>query len=782
MGGWLMLIGVLLLAGPSEAEGSGGAERYGAGACPAESDCRAPARPTAWDSVGYVVGQVRADGVPLPLARLQISARGGTRTIASDEQGRFLASVPTGAVVVEIAATGFAAERRRFVLAGGDTVSLLFELRQAVVTLDELQVTATPHARDPLAVPQSITTVSGRALERARSSSLGGTLAGQPGISVRFDGPGASAPVIRGLSGERIVILQDGHRTGDLAATAPDHAVTIDPSSASRIEIVRGPAALLYGNNAVGGVVNVISGDLSVDAPLTLTGTALLSAESGTRGGSAAVEAQAPLGERGLVRIRAGARDHGPVAAGRRGRGSQPDDDVAWADGRAFRLGNTNSSVRTGSVGTGWRFGGGSVAAAARFHDFEYGLPHAAGDDPVLLSGGRQELLFRIESSAGPLSGIRLDGGQQWYDHDEADGSGEVLTRLGVSSGHVQAVGRTPDLSILRDGAAGVSLSWRNNSVTGDASLTPPNSGGSVGAFIYQEVAPFGSDRVRFPVGLRLDRHRIRSRTTDLFGAGTAREFVAPSGSVGIMVRPGGITSVGASLSRAVRSPTAEELFSMAGHAGTGAFEIGDPRLAAEYATGGEVVGRVRGARVRAEVAAYVNDIRGWIGLFPTGRDTLVSDGAGGTRAYPLHVVSQRDARLTGVEGAIDWSFESGIRLGVMGDAVRARDAEDGALPFIPSGRLGASVRYEVRGLDGGIRGRRVFRQGPVPPGELRASAHLLVDADVSYAFMLAGRRQLVTVRAENVLDEAYRDAASRIKSFAPNPGRSIIASYAITF
>src|SRR3712207_2369592 len=204
-------------------------------------------------------------GSVVPAARVGVAALG--RATTTDGAGRFvLRGLRRDQAHLQVTQIGYAPRRLALDLRAptvGDSLWLDVSLEQVAVSLGGVQVTATPSGRDPLAIAQSTTTVSGKDLERTAAATLGATLAAQPGISARYQGPGASAPIIRGLSGDRVLVLQDGHRTGDLASTAPDHGVTIDPSAAQRVEIVRGPAALLYGNNALGGVVNVISEDRS---------------------------------------------------------------------------------------------------------------------------------------------------------------------------------------------------------------------------------------------------------------------------------------------------------------------------------------------------------------------------------------------------------------------------------------------------------------------------------------------------------------------------------------
>ena len=206
-----------------------------------------------------VVGVVVDDsGSPVPSA--EIVTGSPPRIVLTGRDGRFRFQ-PAGwdSVELRVSAPGHAPVRIRTALRDD---ALRIVLTRTPLRLPGFQVTATPGARDPLAVTQSTSQLAGGALEREQGSSLAETLRREPGVAVRFMGPAATMPVLRGLTGDRVLVLQDGRRSGDLAGSADDHGVTIDPLAAHRVEIVRGPATVMYGNNAMGGVVNVVSGDI----------------------------------------------------------------------------------------------------------------------------------------------------------------------------------------------------------------------------------------------------------------------------------------------------------------------------------------------------------------------------------------------------------------------------------------------------------------------------------------------------------------------------------------
>lgn len=683
-----------------------------------------------------------------------------------------------GVVTLLVIAPGFASAAVTRPVGAEATVTL----RRLAQGLGAVQVTATPTARDPRAVTQSTTTVGAAELARSGGATLAGALAAQPGISVRSDGPGASMPIIRGLTGERLVVLHDGVRANDLAATAPDHGVTIDPLAMRRVEVVRGPAALLYGPNAVGGVVHVISDDVPLARPAHAERAVAVQGEGALPGLGLAGDVTLPLGAgadggaRGWVlRARAGGRTHGDqrLAAG-------------------ARLGNTSLDARHGAVGLARVGTAGAAGVAYRGYDFAYGMPVvAAGDAPVRLDGRRHELLARAESRRGhgPFAGVRAEGSAQWYTHREVVEGTEAM-RLGATTQWGQAIARTRDARWLKDGAVGVQATRRRNGVDGALALTPPTRGGTAGAFLFQEFTPFadvprdavGLRALRVPFGVRWDVTRVDADASPRFGPARTRRFDGVSGAVGLTLPLARGVSLGANLARAVRAPAAEELYSEAGHAGTGSFEVGDATLRTERTTGADVVLRVQRARVTAQVAGYRNAVDGWVGLYPTGRDTIAPDGAGGTKALPLYRISQRDATLAGAEASLEAVLAGvgitggrGLVAGALVDVVRTRDALGAPLPFIPPARVGGHLRWDDGRREAGVRVRHARAQRRVPDGEFATGAYTLVDVHAAVPLPIAGRATVLTVRVDNATDAAWRDAASRIKAFAPGIGRNVV-------
>lgn len=719
------------------------------------------------------------DSAGTPIADVQVVVNRLNRVAVTNDSGRFFfAGLPAGAYHLTAIQLGYRPGHTDVVVAsdGPDlTVRITMGRAPSITQLSAVQVTATPIGTDPRDVAQSTTEISAAQLSRNLSGTVAQTLANEPGISVRYNGPAASSPVIRGMTGERILVLQDGQRAGDLASTSSDHGVSIDPLTAQRIEVVRGPASLLYGNNALGGVVNVISNDLPTSIPEHVDGYVNASAESATPGAATAIGVTIPVGSTLALVGRGQVRRGGDLRMG-----------------RGLTLANSYFRNRSAVGGASYVGSAASAGLLYRNYAFDYGLP-SADDDGAHIEGARHELNARAELTAPPslFTSLRLNGTAQWYEHDEVEPSGEIGTRFNLGTQTVDALGRTAFGRV--NGAIGASGTFRQYSATGEEALTPAANSNGAGIFVYEEVplSAIDDSHARAPhlqFGARFDLHRIESRSGDpKFGPGRSLEFNNFSGSVGVNLPLAPGVSLGLSAARAFRAPTVEELFSNAFHAAAGTYDVGNPALRSETNQGVDAVLRAEGARVTAQVSGYLNQIADYIA--PTiVKDTII-DEADGPATVPLNRFSQADATIRGVEGRVEVEVLPRTVVGVMGDALSGRFVDGGALPYMPPARIGGLVRYDGALLVLDAEYRHAFAQTRVPvaaaagdPAAVATGAYDLVNVSVGYSFTAAGRLNSVTLRADNLFDAQYREAASRIKSFAFNPGRNVALVYRLLF
>jgi iron complex outermembrane receptor protein len=723
-----------------------------------------------------IIGTV-TDSSGTPISNAQVMVSSLNRVTTTNAAGMFLLrGLPAGNYHLSAIMIGFAPGHADIVVPeDGDSVRVAIVMHRSALQLSGIQITATPVGTDLRDVTQSATELSGQALARNLAPTVAQSLENEPGVSVRYNGPAATAPVIRGLQGERILVLQDGDRAGDLSSAAPDHGVSIDPLAAQRIEVVRGPASLLYGNSALGGVVNVISNDIPSEIPSHVDGYIAGQAESATPGGALSGGVTVPIGSTFAIVARGGGRHADDM---RQGGGDRLDNSY-------FR-----NLYGVGGVGFGTSRATGGVVY--RGYGFEYGLPSAEGEG-AHIQGTRHEVVGRADINTGTnaIGSVRVSGTTQWYQHDEIARTGAINTSFDLRTQTVDVLARTRFGAVT--GALGTSGLLKQYASTGDEALTPAADSRGAGVFFYEDI-PLGSlsnpDALvpRLQFGGRYDTYRIDSKDSDdpKFGSGRGLSFNSASGSVGVSIPLGTKLSFAASAARAFRAPTVEELFSNAFHEAAGTFDRGNPDLEREINQGVDGILRLQSGRVTGQFSAFASRIRNYITPNIV-KDTLIDNGAA---SVPLNVFTQGDARLRGIEGRIDAEVVSQIIVGVMGDMVRGDlESSNEPLPFMPAARIGTLGRWDDGRYSLGAEVRHGFAQTRVPPAvsdadpsALATDAFTLVNLSAGVTLPLGDRVHAIMLRVNNVGNTRYRDATSRIKTFAFNPGRNVSLVYKVLF
>ncbi|MBI4500986.1 MAG: TonB-dependent receptor [Gemmatimonadetes bacterium] len=717
------------------------------------------------------------DSAGSPIADVQVIVTALNRVATTDDEGHFVfQGLPLGSYHLRAQRIGYAPAHADVTLGASDTeVTVSIVMHASPLQLNPIQVTATPTGTDPRDVPQSVVSLSGEQLARAAGASLAQTLAGEPGIAVRFNGPAASAPVIRGLQGERVLVLQDGDRAGDLSSTAPDHSVSVDPLTATRVEVVRGPASLLYGNQALGGVVNVISNDIPSEHPTHVDGYLASQAESVNPGVSGAGGLTVPLG--------------GSLALVARGGGRHSDEMRMGGGGQLL-----NSFFRNyyGVGGLGFAGTTANGGVIYRYYHQNYGLPSAGGES-ARIEGQRKEVQGRSDFTINSalLTSLRVSGTAQWYGHAEINQeTADTNTSFSLKTQTVDLLGHITTGSST--GAIGASGIFRQYAATGEEALTPAANSNGAGAFLYEEI-PLGAREdpdaavTKLQFGGRFDSYRIASQAGDpKFGLPTSITFNTFSGSMGLMVPAGSRFSLSGSVARSFRAPSVEELFSNARHEALGTYDVGNPALKAEINQGAELIVRLHSGRANGQLAGYYNSIQNYI--TPNIVKDTVLPGNLGSDTLPLNRVTQADAMLRGFEGSLEVQVASHVVLGAMGDLVWGELADSQEpLPYMPPARIGGSARFDDGRTSFGVDYRHGFAQNRVPPAVspddpsgIATGAYDLVNLSIGWVVNLGGRTNSLTLRLDNAFDERYRDATSRIKTFAFSAGRNLALVYKI--
>ena len=690
------------------------------------------------------------DGRPLAGATVFLSEVGAEAVTGSDGACRFQ-SVAPGRYHVVVKATGFAGYRGEIVVADDSPVAASFSLSGQVHFSET--VTVSPHARDTFESYQPTTVLAGEDLDQRLSGNLGDTLGHQVGVNARAFGPGPSRPVIRGLDGDRVLVLENGARTGDLSSQSADHGVTLDPATATQIEVVRGPATLLYGSNALGGVVNIVSDEIPTKPVEGAHGAFTL--QGGTGNAEGGLAGNLGFGN-GSWALRVGGAGH------RSG-------DVTTPEGE---LPNSQSRLKSGGGAVAFTGDDGYAGVSYQYVDTLYGVPFVE-EGETTLNPRRHRLDFRTERRklGGVIEGFKLTAGYRNYKHDEIEGGGEIATSFRNEFVEGQLLLNHRPFGKLK-GTLGVWGTHRDYSSAGAEALAPPTTGNTFAAFFYEEL-PFRHVTLQF--GGRVDRSTFspdgasveRPELTD-------RDFTEYSGSAGLLGYLKDDLTLALNVARAARNPSLEELFNFGPHAGNFAFEIGNPDLDSEKGLGLDLSLRYRSARFTGEASVFRNSIDNFIFAFPTGD---VED--------DLPVVSFRsaDSVLQGFEAHADIGLTPQLWLELGGDAVRGelRDTDE-ALPRIPPLRGWAALRFERDGfhVEGELRG--AAKQDRVYGAETPTAGYTVVNLHASYSFTAGKSAHSVTLRLDNTGDRLYRNHLSYIKDLTPEMGRSLKAVYSVRF
>ena len=677
------------------------------------------------------------------------------------------------------------------------------------VALDQFVTSATPFPRNQVDLAQSTTVLSGRPLLLRQQATLGETLAQETGIHASAYGPGASRPVIRGLDGERILILENGTALLDASTVSPDHAVSVEPFLVDRIEAVRGPASLLYGSTAVGGVVNVISHRIETELhEETVRGGAEVRYDTATRG----------FARGGVLDLRLlGGRDHALVLhvdAFRRGGEDlripgyaesaavrRAETEEARREGKPapdfdrYRLPNSALTSEGGAAGLSLVGRQGFAGFSHTRFNTEYGVPgHAHAHEGEEEGGVRIRLRqqrndvqaeWRGEPTAA-VQGFRFRVGHADYGHDELEPDGAVGTRF-TNRGHDARAellhGGTPGWS----GAVGVQSSRSAFTAEGEEAFLPSSTTRGAALFAFQEVAR-GPLTGQF--GARVEETRLAAERTR---ARRDREF---SGSAGLVWKWDAAWSLAASVSRTGRAPNAQELHADGPHAGTQAFELGDPGLDSEVSTGMEVSLRRRAGDVTGALTLFANRFRGYIFERPTGEVAVEHDGewefvaaddpeAKEHGGLPVYRFVQREARFRGVEAEVLWHLhearDSQFDLRFSADLVRAT-ADGEHLPRIPATRVSVGALWATERWSLGAEVQRTFTQERTAPGEPTTAGYGRLGAHVTRVLTTGRIRTEAFLRGSNLTDREARPHPSFLKELAPLPGRSLTAGVRLTF
>ena len=758
-----------------------------------------------------------AAGKPLANATVEIEAL--KRVTSTNELGEFtFSNVKEGDYTLHIFASGFAHLHEHAQVQSDNAEGANFVLARSAIEV--IDVHATPMHLSVMESATPVSVLSGETLRRQQAATLGDTLEKLPGVQSNFHGNVASTPIIRGLSGPRVLITQNGLDVSDVSRVGPDHAVASEASTAKQIEVLRGPATLFFGSGAIGGVVNVV--DQRVPTSTETRGEFVLETQTvndqklGTFNVTTGVDNMAFYAD-GFYRD---SNDYEtPVAP-----------DIDDPDG-AHVVENSNEESNGFTLGTSYLFDQGYVGVAVERFEREYGVPgHSHGGDTSVFADLEQtkyQLLGEYNFTNDFLQSVHFRAGYTDYEHAEVEG-GLVGTTFSNETEELRVELLHKPMAGWR---GGISLHYKGSDVfaQGEEAFTPPSEM-EMFAVALMEERHFGDFLVQLGAraeSVTLDASSVLLPELDAHehddehdhdehahdeheheGSEFVRQFAVDqeftpiSLSAGVVYTINESYNVGVSLSRSERAPSASELLSFGPHIGTRTYEIGalfdlseegefvlsQTAIDLETANNIDLTFRKTQGDVGFVFNAFYNQVDNYYfqeetGLFAeSGHDHDHDEEGHGEEEHsedehsdelPVYLFGSADAVLHGFELQVAWQTTDNLKLDFFADYVKARLKDGGALPRTSPMRVGSHVAYTLDNIRADLDITYFAKQDDISTFETETDGYTLVDASITYDIPLGDIDLSVYLSGENLTDEEARVHTSFLKDIAPRPGRN---------
>lgn len=636
------------------------------------------------------------------------------------------------------------------------------------IDLDTVSVTGNPLGvgSDELVVPVSV--LNGRELSLRREGTLGETLNGIPGVTATQFGPNASRPVIRGLDAERVKIMQNGVGVLDASSLSFDHAVGIDPLIIEQIDVVRGPAALLYGGSAMGGVVNAIDHRIPKEKLEGITGRAeaRFGGPDSTRNGAAVVD----VGN-GLLAIHLDAYTRetsdldipGFAVSKRKNRA-----DGTLRDNKGTLV-NSSADGDGGALGASLTFDHGYVGASFSTLNNNYGVV-AEEEVRIDMKSDRWDLASELTDLGGFIQRVKFRMAHTDYEHVELEGAevGTTFKNRGLE-GSFEA-GHAPIGSI--NGVIGYQFSNTNFEALGEEAFVPSVNTQHQAVYFYEELPIQGESALQHKItfGGRFGHTQVDSKDSANFGTGQNNSFNPNSFALGGLYRLNEQWSVTSNLSHNERAPSYFELYANGAHIATGQYEVGNADFKKERSNGIDAQLRWKDGKNSMSVGTYYTRFSNFIGLFNTGNEIDV-DG----ELLPEAQFTAVPAVFKGIELEGQYALTDQLLFNWRGDYVHAKDKRNNEyLPRISPLRLGGGLQYRLNSFSAKFDVLHAFKQNKVAENELATDSYTNVSAVLAYKLPAKFNVELFA-KANNLLNDEIREHASFLKDIAPAGERSLL-------
>ena len=711
-------------------------------------------------------------GVQVFLKELRI----GTTT---NSDGFFsIHNIPGGTYTLRVSYLGFSTIDKDINVPSDDLQNLLFKLTESTIDLGEVIVTGNPFQNDPKDLSQITVSLSKLDLIVRNGITAGDALNFLPGIAMRSNGIATGRPVIRGFSNNKVLILEDGLRMGDLSSSSDDHSISDDGSEPEKIEVLEGPSSLLYGSNAIGGVINLITDAIPTYTPTGLNGEFIIQVSSVNNEYLSNLHLNYGSGNSAF---------HAKFFK-RKG------EDYKIPGGhKTFNSDLDSHGIQFGySLQPEWGMSGLSYT----YYNNKYGLPTLpSADEKVYIDMEKQQYRFQTDvyKINSFLKSMSLKAGYMDYKHKEISKTNGVIgTAFGMKTLSADLSFMHESLLGSKEGIIGIYSLIQDYNVEGEEALTPNAKYVNYAAYFLEN---YKIDNLHLSLGARYEFNNVKFSeavlSDSLFGGdkNTVNTF---SASLGLVYPVSENESFYLNMANAFRSPTVEELSSYSVHEALASFDIGNRSLGKENTVGFDLGFRSQSTKHSVDIDFYYNAVSGFIYRRPLNifyndnEDPLPGEQVGFNtdgKGVRVHEYQQADAVLYGFVAKFNYEILNGLQTTFISDYVRAKNTTTGEnLPQIPPLRLSLELRYATPDYWFGGNWKVADKQSDVAPNEETTYGYGLLEMYAGIKIITGPVSNIFTLRAQNLLDQNYKDHLSAIKDFTYMPGRNIAINYRLTF
>lgn len=639
-------------------------------------------------------------------------------------------------------------------------VSLNIRLLPKDIKLDRIYVESEKYDSKFKEYNDKVNVLNGNELEQNLKYTLAETIKNQAGISIRSMGPAPARPVFRGLGGNRLLLCEDGVKTVDLSATSPDHAVTIDPFSVEKVEIIRGPEILIESPVTIGGVVNVTKNEIPEQQIEEIKGESTVSVESVNSGYGGSLKLSVPLNSftiRGEINRKLTKNLH------------TPDGVVQNSDSDDFNY----------NAGGSYFFGNNYIGFSGSRFELDYGIPggfvgaHPKGVD-ISMFRRQFNIKSHIESVSEVLKSIDFDANSVLYRHKEFEAKGIIGSEFKVET-LLSSLNLTLNKNLFfTNGKAGLSVEHKDFNIGGYV-FSPPSKSINIAGSIFEQIK---KDKITYSTAVRYEYGKIKpayEKPDASIGHIRERVFNIFSLSFSADYEINNSWLTGINLSKSSRMPTIEELYSEGPHLAAYSYEVGNPDLKDEKGLGVEIYSTFK----KSDFYFYTNVFYYYISDYILPRNT----GRINYQTFlPVYATSGEKAVLTGIENQAEYHFSADFscRFSLSYTYGEFRNTHK-ALPQIPPAKGLVSLNYNTFASIN-LTGEYALSQNRTDIFEERTAGYFIMNLSVHKSFGFAGTVNNITLGIQNVLNTSYRNHLSRIKSILPEAGRNFSLLYKIYF